>query len=157
MSEPRWLNPAEARAWRGYLRMRARLELRIGRDLQREAGLSMPDYTVLAVLSETPGHRLRLIELAERMQWSTSRVAHHLDRMRRRGMVYREEHPTNSRAAVIALTAEGLDAIVAAAPDHVASVRRHFVDLLTEEQIRMLGDVTETVLAHLGSEADDRD
>jgi len=56
-----WLNEREARAWRGYIRMRDLLDLQIGRDLGRDAGLSAADYPVLVTLSESEGHRMRLI------------------------------------------------------------------------------------------------
>jgi hypothetical protein len=36
-----------------------------------------------------------------------------------------------------------------AAPDHVESVRRPFIELLTREQIEVLGTVAEAVLTHL--------
>jgi hypothetical protein len=39
--------------------------------------------------------------------------------------------------------------LAAAAPGHVAAVRAHFVDLLTPEQIQVLGEVADTVVAHL--------
>jgi len=61
----------------------------------------------------------------------------------------REDHPTDGRGAVIALTDEGLRTIEAAAPAHVASVRRHFIDLLSEDQLRALAEIADTVLAHL--------
>ncbi|WUH98692.1 MarR family winged helix-turn-helix transcriptional regulator [Spirillospora sp. NBC_00431] len=149
MAEPRWLNAREDRAWRGYMRMRALLDLQITRDLARDSGLSEADYQVLVALSETPGHRVRLYELAELTNWSTSRLAHHLDRMGRRDLVCKEEHPDNRRAAVVALTPTGLRTIEEAAPHHVESVRRHFIDLLTEEQIDALADATGTVVEHL--------
>jgi DNA-binding MarR family transcriptional regulator len=154
MAEPRWLTDRESRAWRGYMQMRGLLDLQISRDLARDAGLSEADYTVLAVLSETPEGRMRLIDLAGRMLWSTSRLAHHLDRMQRRGLVRREEHPINSRARVAALTERGRLVIDEAAPHHVDSVRRHFIDLLTDQQIDALGDVTQTVLDRLRGVAD---
>jgi DNA-binding MarR family transcriptional regulator len=77
MIQPRWLNEREDRAWRGYRRMRDLLDLQVTRDLTRDTGLSDADYTVLAVLSETPEHRMRLIELAELILWSKSRLSHH--------------------------------------------------------------------------------
>jgi NAD(P)H-dependent FMN reductase len=39
--------------------------------------------------------------------------------------------------------------IVQAAPAHVESVRRHLIDLLSDEQIDVLGTVADTVLHHL--------
>ena len=149
MTEPRWLSQPEDRAWRGYRRMRALLDLEVNRDLARESGLSEPDYDVLSNLSETEGHRWRLSDLAARMLWSRSRLSHHLSRMQQRGLVTREDCPADGRGAFVVLTEEGLRTIQAAAPGHVASVRRHLVDLLSEEQIGVLGDITETVLAHL--------
>lgn len=154
MSEPRWLNECEDRAWRGYRRMRALLDLQLARDLVCDSGLSDADYTVLAVLSESPRQRLRQIVLADRMLWSNSRLSHHLSRMQARGLVRREPHADNPRAIDAALTAEGLRAIEQAAPMHLESVRRHFIDVLTEEQLDVLGDVTETVIDHLRATID---
>jgi DNA-binding MarR family transcriptional regulator len=149
VATPEWLTPREGRAWRGYLRMRDLLELQIGRDLAGSSGLSTADYSVLVALSDADDQQLRLIDLAQTLLWSKSRLAHHLDRMAARGLIRRQSHPTNSRAAVITLTDQGRDTIERAAPDHVASVRRHFVDLLTEDQLDALGEASEAVIAHL--------
>lgn len=59
------------------------------------------------------------------------------------------------RATDAVLTAEGRRRITAAAPLHVEWVRRHFIDLLTPEQIDAVGDATETVVRHL-RHADDQ-
>ena len=144
--EPRWLDPVEMRAWRGHLRMSWLLAAAIERDLRR-LGLSHPDYYVLVQLSESRDHRMRMTDLAEGIQWSKSRLSHHIDRMERRGLVRREECPSDARGAFACLTAEGLLAIQAAAPDHVESIRRHFLDGLTDEQVQSLGDVSEAVIA----------
>jgi hypothetical protein len=50
---------------------------------------------------------------------------------------------------VTVLTDEGLSALRAAAPRHVASVRTHLVDVLSPEQMHQLGDISETLLKHL--------
>ncbi|MGH2699249.1 MAG: MarR family winged helix-turn-helix transcriptional regulator [Actinomycetota bacterium] len=149
MNEPRWLNESEARAWRGYRRMRALLDLRLARDLARDSGFSEADYDVLSDLSEAEGRRMRLSELATLMLWSKSRLSHHVTRMQQRGLVRREECESDARGAVVVLTEAGWEAIETAAPPHVDSVRRHFVDLLSEEQIEVLGDISQTVVRHL--------
>ncbi len=151
MTDRLWLDERETRAWRGYRRMRALLDLQIVRDLA-EAALSDADYDVLSTLSETETHRMRLHELASAILWSNSRLSHHISRMADRGLVRREEDAASPRACVISLTADGLRTIRAAAPGHVASVRRHFIDLLTVGQLDTLGDLAETVVAHLGDE-----
>jgi DNA-binding MarR family transcriptional regulator len=147
-----WLDDEQQRAWRSYRRMAALVATRVNRDLARDCGLSEPDYDVLSHLSESPEHRARLTELAGRMLWSNSRLSHHLTRMQQRGLVRRCECPDDGRGADIVLTDEGLRAIEAAAPRHVASVRTHFVDLLSDEQLRILGGIADTVLTHLTSE-----
>lgn len=154
MTEPRWLTPAEARAWLGYRRMRALLDLQVARDLAKDSGLSDADYDVLSNLSESDQHMLRLTDLAAHMLWSKSRLSHHVTRMEQRGLIARQNCPSDGRGAVLTLTRAGWQVITAAAPPHVESVRRHFIDLLSAEQIRVLGEIAETVTAHLGSVQD---
>ena len=149
VNEPRWLDETEAYAWRGYRRMRALLDLQLARDLMHDAGLSEADYDVLSDLSETPGHRLRLSELAALMLWSKSRLSHHITRMQQRGLVTREECESDARGSIVALTDDGRRAIEAAAPGHVASVRRHLIDLMTDEEIAALGAFSHRVIDHL--------
>jgi len=150
--EPLWLDDAEARAWRGYMRMRTLLHAQIVRDLAREAGLSGPDYDVLSNVSEAEGRRSRLGDLAARMAWSKSRLSHHITRMEQRGLVTREDCTSDGRGAFVVLTDAGLRAIQAAAPGHVASVRRHFIDLLSREQLDALAEITRTVVRRLTAE-----
>jgi len=150
--EPLWLDDAEARAWRGYMRMRTLLHAQIVRDLAREAGLSGPDYDVLSNVSEAEGRRSRLGDLAARMAWSKSRLSHHITRMEQRGLVTREDCTSDGRGAFVVLTDAGLRVIQAAAPGHVASVRRHFIDLLSREQLDALAEITRTVVRRLTDE-----
>jgi DNA-binding MarR family transcriptional regulator len=150
MAEPRWLNAAEMRAWRGYRRMRTLLDLQISRDLSADSGLSDADYDVLSTLSEAPDHRMRLSDLAAAIYWSVSRLSHHVTRMQQRGLVTRDECPSDGRGAILVLTDAGWDTIREAAQHHVASVRRHFIDLLTPEQIEALAGIADKVVDHLG-------
>lgn len=147
--EPRWLNDDEFRAWIGYRRMRALLDLQLARQLAGDQGLSEPDYDVLTSLSGAEDRRIRLSEMADRMLWSKSRLSHHVTRMQQRGLVTREECLSDGRGAFIVLTDHGMAMLRAAAPGHVAAVREHFIDLMTEEQVRILGEVADTVLEHL--------
>ena len=149
MDEPRWLDEQEDRAWRGYRRMRRLLDLELARELMQDAGLSEPDYDVLSDLSETPEQRLRLSELADRMLWSRSRLSHHISRMQQRGLVTREECATDGRGSVVVLTPAGRRAVEAAAPGHVAAVRRHLIDRITPAEVAALGTLSQRVIGHL--------
>jgi DNA-binding MarR family transcriptional regulator len=148
-AQVRWLDEREQRAWRGLIRMQAQLGAHLRRSLVRDSGLSDADYDVLVHLSEAPEDRLRIFELVRALQWEKSRLSHQLRRMEQRGLLERSECPTDGRGAFVSLTPEGRAAIEAAAPRHVAEVRRHFVDVLTPEQLDVLGDIAEAVLESL--------
>jgi DNA-binding MarR family transcriptional regulator len=149
MAESRWLTDREMAAWVGYRRMRLLLDLQLNRDLMNQSGLSEADYDVLSNLSEDDGQRMRLSELAAHMRWSKSRLSHHVSRMQDRGLVEREECADDGRGSMLVLTPQGRKAIRAAAPGHVASVREHFIDLLTPEEIETLAALTHRVVARL--------
>ena len=129
--------------------MRTLLDLQLGRDLARDSGLSDPDYDILSTLSERKDARWRATDLATRLMWSSSRLAHQVGRMERRGLVVREKCEDDGRGATITLSDAGWDTLRAAAPLHVRSVRAHFVDLLTDEEVEVLARVAEKVIDHL--------
>ncbi|MDQ3353363.1 MAG: MarR family transcriptional regulator [Actinomycetota bacterium] len=145
MEGPRWLDDDEARAWRGFLRMHQVLRAVLEGELTRATGLSLPDYEVLVALSEVDGRRLRMGALAERLTWTPSRLSHQLTRMQDRGLVRREDCPTDARGAFAVPTKTGLTAITEAAPGHLAGVRRHLFDRLTADQVRALAEISEAV------------
>ncbi|MEK8169252.1 hypothetical protein NKH77_04025 [Streptomyces sp. M19] len=55
MDEPKWLDAEEMRAWQGFLHSGALLNRRVEQQLRRDAGLSHPQFEILARLSEAPG------------------------------------------------------------------------------------------------------
>lgn len=114
--------------------------------------MSMADYSVLSNLAEADERRFRITELAKHMQWSQSRLSHQLRRMEERGLVRRDQVADDARGATVVLTRDGLAGIARATPTHLAGVRRHLIDLLTEEQLQALGDIGETIVHHLDSD-----
>jgi DNA-binding MarR family transcriptional regulator len=149
MKQPHWLDEREQRAWRGYTQMHRRLTRVLGQRLVRDSGLSSADYELLVPLSEAPGGQLRARDLARTVDWEKSRLSHHLTRMEQRGLVVRRDCPTDARGAFIALSAQGRQAIEAAAPQHASDVRSNFIDLLTPDEIAVLATISERVLGHL--------
>jgi DNA-binding MarR family transcriptional regulator len=150
-----WLSDEEQRAWRAYRRMVLLVDSAIARELSRDSGLSMPDYLVLSALSEAVDQRRRLTELATSMQWSPSRLSHHVTRMEQRGLVTRADCTEDLRAAYVVLTEAGWDAIRAAAPDHVETVREHLIDLLEPADLAALTSIGEKVAKHFGEQCVD--
>jgi DNA-binding MarR family transcriptional regulator len=146
---PRWLDPEQDRAWRTWLLMSDLLRSQVVHDLQVETGLSNADFAVLVHLSEATGSRMRMTDLACALRWSKSRLSHQFSRMEARGLVVREGCPSDARLTYAELTACGRAEIRRAAPIHVESVRRHFIDLLDKDQLAALSDIGEIVSGHL--------
>jgi DNA-binding MarR family transcriptional regulator len=145
---PRWLTEEEQRAWRAYIRLAQLLMRQLDRDLH-PFGLSTHDYEILVELSEAPGHRLRMTELADRTAQSRSRLSHQINRMETRGMVSREGCEGDKRGTFAVLTENGEATINKVAPSHVISVRQHFIDQLTAGELATLADACEPVLDRL--------
>jgi DNA-binding MarR family transcriptional regulator len=148
------LNDTEMRAWRGFLTTDRLLFEQLGRDLGRDAGLSMADYEVFVQLSEAEGRRLRMTELASMSLLSKSRLSHQVTRMEEAGWVRRESCPSDRRGAYAVLTDEGFAVLAAAAPSHVESVRAHLFDNLTADEVQQLAKIMTKLSARLAADVE---
>lgn len=154
MADVRWLDGREARAWQGLQFMQMRLDAALSRQLAADSELSLSDYVVLVTLTGRPDGRLRISELGQSIGWEKSRTSHHLARMVRRELVRKETCDSDRRGAFVVVTDQGRKAIEAAAPGHVATVRRLFVDQLSEDELDVIAAVAETVLTALDHEVE---
>jgi DNA-binding MarR family transcriptional regulator len=145
-----WLSEDEQRAWRTYLRMGSLLPAALNRQLQHDCGLTLPEYEVLVQLSEASEQRLRPFQICDSLNWEQSRLSHQLTRMQHRGLVTREECEADGRGAFVVLTSSGADAIEAAAPRHVATVRRLIFDRLDTAQRTAFEQACATIIDALG-------
>lgn len=144
----RWLDEAEQRAWRAWLRGGRLVMEALDRDMARH-GLSLSEYEVLSMLSETPEVRMRMSELAHILVQSRSRLTHTANRLTERGWVTRQACPDDRRGVLLGLTEQGRAKVAAIAPVHVASVRAVVVDQLSAEQLACLGEAMEILRRNL--------
>ncbi|MGC8628393.1 MAG: MarR family winged helix-turn-helix transcriptional regulator [Acidimicrobiales bacterium] len=151
LARPRWLNDNEQAAWRAFQEMQMRLSAQLARDVAAHSNLSYADYVVLVVLTEHP-EGVRLFELGMLLGWEKSRTSHQVDRMKARGLVEKCACDKDHRGAVVYASAQGRQEIAAAAPSHVAAVRRLFIDLLSPAQLGELRRISETVLGAIKKE-----
>jgi DNA-binding MarR family transcriptional regulator len=133
-----WLDTEQQAAWRAWLEGSALLDDALGRDLV-EVGLTFSEYDILVQLSEQPDRSLRMSELAGLVLHSRSRLTHTVSRMEARGLVRREPCEEDKRGVRCTMTEAGMQALVAAAPHHVGSVREHLVDVLDRDEFMALG------------------
>ncbi len=149
-TEQRWLTDDEQRAWRGLITMWTQLNAELARQMAAGSDLSMSDFAVLVALTDTGGGHVRAFELARTLQWEKSRLSHQLTRMAKRGLIERGECVSDARGQFVAVTDAGRCAIEAAAPPHVAAVRRLLFDGLSPEDLAVLTRISESTLRRLG-------
>jgi DNA-binding MarR family transcriptional regulator len=137
------------RAWRNYVVGASMLADRLHRELQDAHGVSLADYEVLVRLSEQPGRRMRMSQLADEVASSKSRVSHQVARMEREGLLRREECTDDGRGVFAELTDEGMGLLEISAPTHVEGVREHMIGLLSREEQEVVARVFDRVITHL--------
>lgn len=145
----RWLDAEQQRSWRAYLVGTTLLTDRLDRDLREHHDLSMPEYEILVRLSEAPGRRMRMAELAGSISHSRSRVTHTVSRLEKDGLVERSACLSDGRGVEAVLTAEGFARLEEASHTHVEGVRRFLLDLASEEDFAAVGRVFNAVTDNL--------
>lgn len=140
-----WLNEAEARAWRAFIDADYRLMDTLNRDLHTREGLTLAEYRILVRLSEAPDGSLRMSLLADGVLSSRSRLTHQIRRMQEQGLVVRDTCDEDGRGVLAVITDDGRARLAAAAPSHVAAVRRCLIDLLTADELATMAEVFEKV------------
>ena len=147
-TDVRWLNPREMKAWRNYIIASRRMLEALDGDLA-DYELTLADYEVLAQLSDAPGRKLRMSELAEIAMVSKSRLSHRMKVMEAAGWVRREECPEDRRGYFAVMTDKGFKAIERAAPTHVGSVRNRFLDHLSVKDQEDLAKIFDRLQSQL--------
>jgi DNA-binding MarR family transcriptional regulator len=143
-----WLTADEQRVWRTHLDVSKLLTYQLEQDLQ-QFGLTHNDYEILVNLSESEDHRMRMSDLARATLQSKSRLSHQISRMETGGLVRRENCESDRRGLFAVLTDLGWETIRKVAPHHVASVREHFIGLMSEEGLAALYKALAPVAEHL--------
>ena len=131
------LNNHEWSAWLQLTAMFTLLPAALDSQLQREAGMTHFEFSVMAALSRQPGRRRQLKYLAVMANGSLSRLSHVISRLERQGWV-RRVSGNKGRATNAELTDKGLRKLREAGPIHFHEVRRLVFDVLTPEEVKSL-------------------
>ncbi|MDO5033846.1 MAG: MarR family transcriptional regulator [Actinomycetaceae bacterium] len=129
------------RAWRVYFESTARMQDEIDSALREGAGVSLPDYNVLLLLSEAPDRKLRFKELAKRMSFSKSRLSYQVKVLAKRGLVSRQSVESDARGLYVQLTDLGVETFVRAGRLHARHVKRLMLQSLSESEAEALVSV----------------
>ncbi len=138
MAEPS-LSDREWAVWRALTLMGRGLARATESALQRDAGISAPDFEILRALSEAEGSRARACELGDMLSWEKSRISHHVTRMVARGLVARDECDSDLRGTWVTITPVGRAALDRAVPAYADVVRTTLTGLLPEGDAVAIG------------------
>jgi DNA-binding MarR family transcriptional regulator len=137
-------------AWRSFLRAHAGVVRELERELLAETGMPLGWYDVLLQLAEAPARRLRMADLADRVLLSRSGLTRLIDRLQAEGLVRREPSPDDARGTFTVLTDDGMKRLRAAAPVHLAGIRRHWLAHFSDAELRELGRLLGRVAPPVG-------
>ena len=128
----------EQDAWGGFLRTYAQINRLVEEDLQECARLTHIEFEVLLRLSWAESQRLRVQDLAAQSILTRSGVSRVVERLEKAGLVTRESASEDRRGAYAVLTEAGAERFRTAADAHMAYVRRIFLGLFTEDELKQM-------------------
>lgn len=146
------MSAPELAAWRAFLRAHAHVTRQLENELQADADLPLASYDVLVQLSEAPGRRLRMTDLADRVLLSRSGLTRLVDRLERGALVARAKCPSDARGTFTVLTDAGLQRLRDAAPAHLDGVREHMTRHLEPAELDVLTDLLTKLLQRDGGD-----
>ena len=137
-------NRSGLEAWTSLLRSHATLVRQLETDLERETGLALADFDVLAQLA-VAGGELRMTELAARALISRSGMTRRVARLVDEGLVRRANAEVDARGVVVALTDAGVARLAETAPVHARGISRLFVAQLDDQELAVLKNALDKV------------
>lgn len=138
MTDTAWLDETEMAAWRAFLSTSHLLERRIEEQLKAAAGLTHPQYEVLARLADAPGRQMRMTELARGVVVSKSALTYQIGQLEKAGLVERTTCPSDERGVLAVLTEAGVRCLEHVAPGHVEVVRTYLIDRMTRGELETM-------------------
>ena len=126
------------RAWRAFVEAHTAVMDVLERELMERRGISLTWYDALLQLSEAPGCRLRMSELADSIVISRSGFSRAARRMEEAGLIARQPSPEDGRGAYVVLTDHGRRTFRRAAAVHLRGVADHFLRHLSEDDAAVM-------------------
>jgi DNA-binding MarR family transcriptional regulator len=144
------LTDAEARLWRPYLVVTARLEAMLSEELRRRFAIDHDDFRMLVRIDEGEERPVRMSELAYFTSWDRSKVTYRVKRMEALGLVTREGDPHDRRGVNATLTARGSEVLAAARPRYTQMLRSAVFEQVDESEREVLARVFTHLMGSLG-------
>jgi DNA-binding MarR family transcriptional regulator len=116
VSETKWLDDREMRAWQAFLTAGALVARRVEQQLKDDAGLSHLQYEVLVRLSAAEHGEVRMRELADSVLSTKSGLTYQIGQLEKAGLVRRRVCEADVRGVLACLTDAGRARLAEIAP-----------------------------------------
>lgn len=119
------------------------------RQMEADHGVATQAFDVLIRLVRTPGHALRMSELATQTSLSPSGLTRSVDRLTQQGLVVRQACPDDRRGSLAVMTPEGQALMARLVPDHVAQVESVLAAVFSPDERTELAALLRRLRDHL--------
>ncbi len=142
------VSEVEEQAWLGLVATHEQVARALDKVLVREHSMSLSSFDALIQIAHAEGGEIAISDLAERILLSPSRVSRLVIEFERQGYVERRRSASDSRSTRAAITTAGRDKLRQAAPAYLTTIRRVFLDQLSEREVKQLARTWERVRAN---------
>lgn len=104
--------------WDRILNLFHGIENQLTDELRKSSDLGISEFRTLHHLTQQPERETRMQELSEFLQLTQSSTTRLVERLEKRGFVYRDSCPSDGRGKYCVLTESGFDYIEAAIPNY---------------------------------------
>jgi DNA-binding MarR family transcriptional regulator len=139
--------PARSAWYQTINAMTALVEL-MDRELNEDCGIPLAWYDVMIEVYRSPGHSIRMSELADRVLLSRSWITRRVRQLEDAGLLTRTTAPDDQRGVIASLTPAGLDAFRELERSHAASIGRHFASHLSHEDAELITQRFAVIATH---------
>jgi DNA-binding MarR family transcriptional regulator len=146
------LDDTEMRCWRRFVDSSQYMLATMNSTLMGAHRLTLVDVLTLYVLA-TCDKSARMSDLSALLMLAPSRVTQQIGRLEAQGLVQRTQSPDDWRSVVAGITSEGRARVGPALETYAKTIRAHYLDQLSRQQMIALGDSCRRITTSLRTAA----
>jgi DNA-binding MarR family transcriptional regulator len=125
------------------------LQHSVEQQLRADGDLSWVQFQILARLTDAPGGRLRMTDLADGVVYSRSGLTYQAGLLDKNGYITRGPDPDDERGVLVTVTDAGRGLVAQVLPGHIEVVRRLLFDPINRRDLGTLTGVLTKVRDHM--------
>lgn len=133
--------PIELDAFARLMRAHSVLRRELAADVLTPRGLTLNDFEALLHLFRADEHRLRRVDLVDRLMLTPSGVTRLLDGLQESGLVENVQCESDARVTWAQLTDDGRETLECVGVQHAERLRSLFRDTLSEDEVAQLSEL----------------